>query len=165
MAQRRAPGLYEELITRRLEAELERIREEGWRDQIADLDPAEAPQVLACSVHDLLEPMLGPPRTRVVCRHRAVHVSLLSNLRLCGGESPMPMGTRVRRWLPTALPSEPTVPGSKPVEGSPRAASIPTFPSRTLMSRGSMPMRSGRNPTGGRHGTDSSHTDSQTPAQ
>ena len=59
MTERRPPGLYEELITRRLEAELARVREGGWRDEIAALDPAEAPQVLARFVHDLLEPLLG----------------------------------------------------------------------------------------------------------
>jgi hypothetical protein len=59
MTQQRPPGLYEELITRRLEAELEKIREGGWRDQITSLDPAEAPQVLARFVHDLVEPLLG----------------------------------------------------------------------------------------------------------
>jgi len=58
MTRIRPPGLYEELITRRLEAELERIREEGWRDDIGKLDPAEAPQVLARFVHGLVEPLL-----------------------------------------------------------------------------------------------------------
>ena len=55
----RPPGLYEELITRRLEAALEEIRGEGWRDEITNLDPAEAPGVLARFVHDLVEPLLG----------------------------------------------------------------------------------------------------------
>ena len=56
---RRPPGLYEELVTRRLEAALEEIRGEGWRDEVANLDPAEAPSVLARFVHDLVEPLLG----------------------------------------------------------------------------------------------------------
>ena len=55
----RTPGLYEELVTRRLEAALEEIRGEGWRDEVANLDPAEAPGVLARFVHDLVEPLLG----------------------------------------------------------------------------------------------------------
>ena len=55
----RPPGLYEELVTRRLEAALEEIRGEGWRDEVANLDPAEAPGVLARFVHDLVEPLLG----------------------------------------------------------------------------------------------------------
>jgi hypothetical protein len=58
MTRIRPPGLYEELITRRLEAELERVREEGWRDDIGKLDPAEAPQVIARFVLDLVEPLL-----------------------------------------------------------------------------------------------------------
>ena len=53
------PGLYEELVTRRLEAALEEIRGQGWRDEVANLDPAEAPGVLARFVHDLVEPLLG----------------------------------------------------------------------------------------------------------
>ena len=40
MPPRRPPGLYEELITRRLEAALEEIRGEGWREEVANLDPA-----------------------------------------------------------------------------------------------------------------------------
>ena len=52
----RPPGLYEELVTRRLEAALDEIRGEGWRDEIESLDPAEAPGVLARFVHDLVEP-------------------------------------------------------------------------------------------------------------
>ena len=36
----RPPGVYEELITRRLEAALEEIRGQGWRDEVANLDPA-----------------------------------------------------------------------------------------------------------------------------
>ena len=48
------PGLYEELVTRRLEAALEEIRGQGWRDEVANLDPAEAPGVLARFVHDLV---------------------------------------------------------------------------------------------------------------
>jgi len=55
----RPPGLYEELVTRRLEAALDEIRGEGWRDEIENLDPAEAPGVLARFVHDLVEPLLG----------------------------------------------------------------------------------------------------------
>jgi len=55
----RPPGLYEELITRRLEAALSEIRGQGWRDEIEQLDPAEAPGVLARFVHDLVEPLLG----------------------------------------------------------------------------------------------------------
>jgi superfamily II DNA or RNA helicase/HKD family nuclease len=55
----RPPGLYEELVTHRLEAALEEIRGEGWRDEIESLDPAEAPGVLARFVHDLVEPLLG----------------------------------------------------------------------------------------------------------
>ena len=55
----RPPGLYEELITRRLEAALEEIRGEGWREEIDDLDAAEAPGVLARFIHDLVEPLLG----------------------------------------------------------------------------------------------------------
>ena len=55
----RPPGLYEELVTRRLEAALEEIRGEGWRDEVTKLDPAEAPGVLARFVHDLVEPLLG----------------------------------------------------------------------------------------------------------
>ena len=34
----RPPGLYEEFATRRLEAALEEIRGEGWRDEIENLD-------------------------------------------------------------------------------------------------------------------------------
>ena len=59
MPPHRPPGLYEELVTRRLEAALEEIRGEGWRDEVATLDPAEAPGVLARFVHDLVEPLLG----------------------------------------------------------------------------------------------------------
>lgn len=55
----RPPGLYEELVTRRLDAALEEIRGAGWRDEITNLDPAEAPGVLARFVHDLVEPLLG----------------------------------------------------------------------------------------------------------
>ena len=55
----RPPGLYEELVTRRLEAALEGIRGEGWRDEIERLDPTEAPGVLARFVYDLVEPLLG----------------------------------------------------------------------------------------------------------
>ena len=55
----RPPGLYEELVTRRLEAALEEIRGAGWRDEVDNLDPAEAPGVLARFVHDLVEPLLG----------------------------------------------------------------------------------------------------------
>ena len=43
----RPPGLYEELVTRRLEAALEEIRGQGWRDEVEQLDAAEAPGVLA----------------------------------------------------------------------------------------------------------------------
>jgi hypothetical protein len=53
------PGLYEELITRPREAALEEIRGQGWQDEITNLDPAEAPGVLARFVHDLVEPLLG----------------------------------------------------------------------------------------------------------
>ena len=59
MTPTRPPGLYEELVTRRLEAALEEIRGEGWKDEIESLDPAEAPGVLARFVHDLVEPLLG----------------------------------------------------------------------------------------------------------
>jgi hypothetical protein len=59
MTQQRPPGFYEELITRRLEVALEEIRGEGWHDEITNLDPAEAPGVLARFVHDLVEPLLG----------------------------------------------------------------------------------------------------------
>ena len=59
MTPHRPPGLYEELVTRRLEAALDEIRGEGWRDEIENLDPAEAPGVLARFVHDLVEPLLG----------------------------------------------------------------------------------------------------------
>ncbi len=55
----RPPGLYEELVTRRLEAALEEIRGQGWQDEVEQLDPAEAPGVLARFVHDLVEPLLG----------------------------------------------------------------------------------------------------------
>ncbi len=55
----RPPGLYEELITRRLEAALDEIRGQGWQDEITSLDPAEAPGVLARFVHDLVEPPLA----------------------------------------------------------------------------------------------------------
>jgi superfamily II DNA or RNA helicase/HKD family nuclease len=55
----RKPGLYEELVTRRLEAVLEEIRGKGWRDEVTLLDPAEAPGVFARFVHDLVEPLLG----------------------------------------------------------------------------------------------------------
>ncbi len=51
----RPPGLYEELVTRRLEAALEEIRGEGWWDEIGNLDPGETPGVLARFVHDLEE--------------------------------------------------------------------------------------------------------------
>ncbi|MEE4271573.1 MAG: hypothetical protein V2I67_07865 [Thermoanaerobaculales bacterium] len=59
MTPNRPPGLYEELVTRRLEAALDEIRGEGWRDEIDNLDPAEAPGVLARFIHDLVEPLLG----------------------------------------------------------------------------------------------------------
>ncbi len=59
MTRRRPPGLYEELITRRLEAVLEEVRGEGWREEVGNLDAAEAPRVLARFVHDLVEPLLG----------------------------------------------------------------------------------------------------------
>lgn len=59
MTPQRPPGLYEELVTRRLETALEEIRGEGWKDEIENLDPAEAPGVLARFVHDLVEPLLG----------------------------------------------------------------------------------------------------------
>ena len=59
MTHHRPPGLYEELVTRRLEAALDEIRGEGWRDEIESLDPAEAPGVLARFVHHLVEPLLG----------------------------------------------------------------------------------------------------------
>jgi hypothetical protein len=49
----RSPGLYEELVTRRLEAALDEICGEGWHREITNLDPAEAPSVLARFVHDL----------------------------------------------------------------------------------------------------------------
>jgi hypothetical protein len=55
----RPPGLYEELVTRRLGAALDEIRGQGWRDEVEQLDPAEAPGVLARFVHDLVEPLLG----------------------------------------------------------------------------------------------------------
>ena len=51
----RPPGLSEELVTPRLEAALDEIRGDGWRDEIDSLDPAEAPGVLARFVHDLVE--------------------------------------------------------------------------------------------------------------
>jgi len=35
--------LYEELVTRRLDAALEEIRGEGWRDEITNLEPAKTP--------------------------------------------------------------------------------------------------------------------------
>ncbi len=53
------PGLYESLLTRRLEAALEEIRARGWRDAIEGLDAAEAPAALARFIHDLLQPLLG----------------------------------------------------------------------------------------------------------
>ena len=59
MTPHRPPGLYEELVTRRLEAALEETRGEGWKDEISNLDPAEAPGVLARFVHDLGQPLLG----------------------------------------------------------------------------------------------------------
>jgi superfamily II DNA or RNA helicase/HKD family nuclease len=55
----RPPGLYEEIITSRLEAVLEQSRAKGWRREVADLDPAEAPGVLARFIHDLVHPLLG----------------------------------------------------------------------------------------------------------
>jgi hypothetical protein len=36
----RPPGLNEELVTRRLEAALDEIRGEWWRDEIESLDPS-----------------------------------------------------------------------------------------------------------------------------
>ena len=59
MTRRRPPGLYEELVTRRLEAVLAEVRSEGWREEVGNLDAAEAPRVLARFVHDLVEPLLG----------------------------------------------------------------------------------------------------------
>jgi len=59
MTPHRPPGLYEELVTRRLEAALDEIRGEGWMGEVANLDPAEAPGILARFVHDLVEPLLG----------------------------------------------------------------------------------------------------------
>ena len=59
MFRSRPSGLYEELVTRRLEAALADIRSKGWQDEITSLDPAEAPGVLARFVHDLVEPLLG----------------------------------------------------------------------------------------------------------
>ncbi len=56
---RRPPGLYEELITRQLQAALDEARTTGWRDEIEGLDKAEAPRVLARFVRDLVEPLLG----------------------------------------------------------------------------------------------------------
>ncbi len=53
------PGLYEALVTRRLESALKALRERGRRDTIENLDKAEAPEVLARFVHDLLVPVLG----------------------------------------------------------------------------------------------------------
>jgi hypothetical protein len=50
----RPPGLYEELVTRRLEAALDEIRGEGWRDEINNLDPAEPPGVPATTWPALL---------------------------------------------------------------------------------------------------------------
>jgi len=69
----RPPGLYEELVTRRLEAALDEIRGEGWRDEITSLDPAEAPGVLARFVHDLVEP---------VARHLPAHANCDENWRI-----------------------------------------------------------------------------------
>ena len=40
MIPHRPPGLYEELVTRRLEAALEEIRGQGWHREITNLDPA-----------------------------------------------------------------------------------------------------------------------------
>lgn len=51
----RPPGLHEERITHRLEGAFEDGRFAGFEDQIAELDPAVAPQVLARSVHDLVD--------------------------------------------------------------------------------------------------------------
>jgi hypothetical protein len=42
----RPPGLYEELVTRRLEAALDEIRGEGWQDKITNLNAAETPCAL-----------------------------------------------------------------------------------------------------------------------
>ena len=56
MTPHRPPGHYEELVTRRLEAALDEIRGEGWKDEINNLDPAEAPGVLARFVHDQRAP-------------------------------------------------------------------------------------------------------------
>jgi len=39
----RPPGLYEELVTLRLEVALEEIHGEGWHREIIYPDPAEAP--------------------------------------------------------------------------------------------------------------------------
>ena len=50
---------HEELVTRRLETALEEIRGQGWRDEVQQVDPAEAAGVLARFVHDLVEPFLA----------------------------------------------------------------------------------------------------------
>lgn len=59
MPRSRPPGLYEELITRQLQNALDEARGKGWRDQVEQLDAAEAPRILARFVRDLVEPLLG----------------------------------------------------------------------------------------------------------
>ena len=55
----RPPGLYEELVTRRLEAALDEIRGQGWQDEITNLDFTEALSVLARFMRDPVQPQLG----------------------------------------------------------------------------------------------------------
>ena len=52
------PGLHETIVTRRLESLLKELRAIGWKPTTENLDPAEAPQVLARFVHDLVKPLI-----------------------------------------------------------------------------------------------------------
>jgi len=86
----RPPGLYEELITRRLEAALKEVRGEGWREEIDDLDAAEAPGVLARFVHDLVEPLLGSlPVDGRTARQLEIVNNLVETLRSAVEDSPV----------------------------------------------------------------------------
>lgn len=63
MVSRLTPGLYEALLTHRLEQALAGLEATGWRSAIENLDPDEAPQMLARFVHGLVGPLLaGLPR-------------------------------------------------------------------------------------------------------
>lgn len=56
MTPRRSPGLYEELITLRVQGLLHELRANGVESRVEGVDPAEAAQVLARFLHDLLQP-------------------------------------------------------------------------------------------------------------